>query len=82
MSIKMLCDFCDRPLEKNERGYITYSTKRLNTRKMFPSLCKSCADKLDTVIERVEVVTRERCQNFGHWEKINKARRERIGTKG
>lgn len=49
---------------------MTYSTKRLNTRKMFPSLCKSCADKLDTVIERVENVTRERCTDFGHWEKI------------
>lgn len=82
MSIKTLCDFCDRPLEKNERGYITYSTKRLNTRKMFPSLCKSCADKLDTVIELAEDTTRKRCQDFGHWTRINKARREQLGTKG
>lgn len=82
MSVKICCDFCNRPLEKGERGYITYSAKHLNTRKMFPSLCKSCADKLDIVIERVEVLTKERCQDFGHWTKVNKARRERLGTKG
>ena len=58
MSVRFCCDFCGKPLEKNERGYITYSTKRLDTRKMFPSLCKSCADKLDTVIERAEILTR------------------------
>ena len=82
MSIMMLCDFCDRPLEREERGYVIYHTKNLNTRKMFPSLCKSCANKLDTVIELAEDVTRERCQDFGHWTKINKARREQLGTKG
>lgn len=82
MSIKMLCDFCERPLEREERGYVIYHTRNLNTRKIFPSLCKSCADKLDTVIELAEDATRKRCQDFGHWTKINKARREQLGTKG
>ena len=74
MTVKAACDFCDRPLKENEHGYTTYSTKRLNTRKMFPKLCKSCADKLDMLIECVEVATRKSCQDFGHWEKINKTR--------
>ena len=82
MSVKRCCDFCDKPLDFEDSRYVVYHTKILNTRKMFPSLCKNCADKLDTVIERVEVLTRERCQNFGHWEKINKTRREQLGTKG
>lgn len=82
MAVKPVCDFCDKPLDFEDGRYVIYHTKRINTRKMFPSLCKSCADKLDTLIERVEVVTRERCQNFGHWEKINKARRDQLWTKG
>lgn len=82
MSVKICCDFCGKPLDFEDGRYVVYHTKILNTRKMFPSLCKNCADKLDTVIERVEVLTRERCQNFGHWEKINKTRQNQLGTKG
>ena len=82
MAVKVVCDFCDKPLELDDGRYVIYHTKQLNTRKIFKHLCKNCADKLDTVIEHVEVTTRERCQDFGHWEKINNARRERLGTKG
>lgn len=82
MSVKICCDFCGTPLDFADGGYVVYRTKIPNICKMFPSLCKNCANKLDTVIERVEVLTRERCQNFGHWDKINKARREQLGTKG
>lgn len=82
MAMKMVCDFCDKPLDLEDGRYVIYHTKQLNTRKIFKHLCKNCADKLDTVIEHVEVTTRERCQDFGHWKKINKARREQLGTKG
>lgn len=82
MAVKPVCDFCDKPLERDGDRYVIYYTKRLNTRKMFRHLCKNCANKLDMVIELAEDTTRERCQDFGHWAKINKARRERIGTKG
>ena len=82
MAIKVVCDFCDKPLDLEDGRYVIYHTKQLNTHKIFKHLCKNCADKLDTVIEHVEVTTRERCQDFGHWEKINNARRERLGTKG
>lgn len=79
--IGTICDFCNRPLKENEHSNATYSTKRLNTSKMFPNLCKSCANRLGALIECVEVATRKRCQDFWHWTKINKARRERLGTK-
>lgn len=84
MAVKPVCDFCDKPLERECDGdrYVIYYTKRLNTHKMFKHLCKNCADKLDMVIELTEDTTRERCQDFGHWTKINKARREQLGTKG
>lgn len=82
MAVKPVCDFCDKPLEYDGDRYVIYNTKRLNTRKIFRYLCKNCADKLDMVIELAEDSTRKRCQDFGHWTKINKARREQLGTKG
>ena len=82
MAVKPVCDFCDKPLECEDGRYVIYHTKRLDTHKIFGHLCKNCADKLDVVIEIAEDATRERCQDFGHWVKINKARRERLGTKG
>lgn len=83
MAVKVVCDFCGRPLELDECGrHVFYFTKRLNTRDRFRHLCKSCADKLDMVIELAEDNTRERLNNnFWRWES-NKARRERLGTKG
>lgn len=82
MAIKLVCDFCDKPLEYDGNRYVIYRTKRLDIRSVMPHLCKSCAEKLDMVIEIAEDVTRKRCQDFGHWANINKIRRERLGTKG
>lgn len=52
MAVKIVCDFCDRPLEFDisHKNYIIYHTKRLNTRKLFPHLCKSCTEKLDDIL--------------------------------
>ena len=66
MSVKMVCDFCDKPLELEDGRHVIYHTKQLNTRKIFKHLCKNCADKLDMVIKLTEDATRERCQDFGH----------------
>lgn len=84
MAVKVVCNFCDRPLELDECGrYVFYFTKRLNTRDRFRHLCKSCADKLDMVIELAEDAERKRLnRNYWHWSKLNQARRERLGTKG
>lgn len=82
MAVKIVCDFCDKPLDFEDGKYVTYNTKRINTHKIFKHLCKNCVDKLDAIIEFTEDVTREKCQDFGHWTTINKARRERLGTKG
>ena len=44
MAVKMVCDFCDKPLELEDGKYVIYHTKQLNTRKIFKHLCKNCAD--------------------------------------
>ena len=49
MAVKVVCDFCNRPLEFDlERGsYVLYRTKQIDTRDLLPHLCKTCAEKLD-----------------------------------
>ena len=51
MAVKVVCDFCDKPLELEDGRYVIYHTKQLNTRKIFKHLCKNCSDKLDMVIK-------------------------------
>ena len=79
MAIKVVCDFCNKPLELEDGRYVIYHTKQLNTRKIFKHLCKKCSDKLDMVIKLTEDATRERCQDFGHWKKINKEASVELG---
>lgn len=86
MSVKPVCDFCDKPLEYDGSRYVIYRTKQFDTRDVLPHLCKSCAEKLDDIF--LETKTRlmagkefeERVTNL--YSKVNKARRERLGTKG
>ena len=54
MAVKVVCDFCDKPLELEDGRYVIYHTKQLNTRKIFKHLCKNCSDKLDMVIKLTE----------------------------
>lgn len=48
-----MCDFCDRPLELEDGRYVIYRTKQINTRKLLPHLCKTCAEKLDDIFENL-----------------------------
>lgn len=80
MSVKVVCDFCDKPLEFEDKGYVVYRTKQLDTRDILPNLCRSCAEKLDDIFARLYVL--ERMDLLEKATELNKARRERLGTKG
>ena len=87
MSIKFCCDFCDKPLPEiglyDEVPCIKfYRTKELNTTKIFPNLCESCATKLDEALEyaRSEWITQLNISSRN--AEINKERRDKLGTKG
>lgn len=81
MAVKVVCDFCDKPLEFEDGRYVIYRTKLVNTRKLLPHLCKNCANKLDDIFLE--------CTNYQtngdvivKRALVNQARRERLGTKG
>lgn len=80
MSVKPVCDFCDKPLEYDGDRYVIYRTKQLDTRNVLPHLCKSCAEKLDDIFARL--YTPKRIDILEKATELNKARRERLGTKG
>ena len=84
MAVKFICDFCNRPLEidVSRGGYVMYHTKRLNTRKLFPHLCKSCAKKLDDIFLMANTTWMSQAEIALEATKVNQERREKLGTKG
>ena len=81
MAVKVVCDFCDKPLEFEDGRYVIYRTKLVNARKLLPHLCKNCSNKLDDIFLE--------CTNYQtngdvivKRALVNQARRERLGTKG
>lgn len=84
MAVKVVCDFCDRPLEfDQERGsYVLYRTKQIDTRKLLPHLCKTCAEKLDDILIESRTRLMSRAEIIKRVTKLNRERREKLGTKG
>lgn len=81
MAVKIVCDFCDKPLECEDERYIIYRTKQIDTWHILPHLCKSCANKLDDIFVRLIYIPGKR-DLLEKATELNKARRERLGTKG
>lgn len=84
MAVKVVCDFCNRPLEfDQERGsYMLYRTKQIDTRKLLPHLCKTCAEKLDDILIESRTRLMSQAEIADRVTKINQERREKLGTKG
>lgn len=86
MSVKVCCDFCNQPLnfevKDGKKRFIFYNTKELNTRDLLPCLCKRCADGLDKIIAESRTRLMVQGEIVQRVSELNKARRERLGTKG
>lgn len=80
--VAIICDFCNKPLELENGRYIFYWTKKINTRKAYPYLCKNCAEKLDDFFEVCESRKSNRREIIERYRKLNHDRREKLGTKG
>ena len=84
MAVKVVCDFCDRPLEFDleRKSYVLYHTKQINTRDLLPHLCRSCAEKLDDILLESKTRWMSQAEIADRVTKINQERREKLGTKG
>ena len=84
MAIKVVCDFCDRPLEFDleRKSYVLYHTKQIDTRDLLPHLCRSCAEKLDDILLESKTRWMSQAEIADRVTKLNRERREKLGTKG
>ena len=80
MAVKVVCDFCNIPLEFYDGRYVTYRTKQVDTRHILPHLCRSCADRLDNMFARFNEPSERKL--LDRMSEINEARREWLGTEG
>ena len=56
--------------------------KELNTKDILPCLCKTCADKLDEIIAESRTRLMKQGEIADRVTKLNKERREELGTSG
>ena len=84
MAVKIVCDFCDRPLEFDQErdSYVLYRTKQIDTRKLLPHLCRFCAEKLDNILLESKTRWMSQAEIADRVAKLNQERREKLGTKG
>lgn len=86
MSIMYCCDFCKQPLDyeikDGKKQFTFYWTKELNTREFLPHLCENCADGLDKIIAESRTRLMAQGEIVQRVTELNKARRERLGTRG
>lgn len=84
MAVKVVCDFCNRPLEFDleRKSYVLYHTKQIDTRDLLPHLCRSCAKKLDDILLESKTRWMSQAEIADRVTKINQERREKLGTKG
>lgn len=80
MAVKVVCDFCERPLEIEADRYVFYRAKSPIVRKRYKYLCKSCADKLNDIFD--EEILSKTIDVRRKMIELNKVRREKLGTKG
>ena len=80
MAIKIVCDFCDSPLEVDADRYVFYLAKSPIVRKRYKCLCRSCANKLNDIFD--EEILSKTVDVRRKMIELNKMRREKLGTKG
>lgn len=82
MSVKVCCDFCDKPLKYIDGRFVLYYTKELNTRKLLPHLCEKCAKGLDQMVSLAKDEWLKQIDISVRNGMINEERREKLGTNG
>ena len=83
LKLTAYCDFCNQPMPVDENDNTTiFRTKEIDTKKLFPHLCKNCADKLDKTMLLCKKRWLEEGDAVAEIAKRNAERRELLRTKG
>lgn len=90
MSVLICCDFCNRPIPigttETFHGAMEYLknsyTREVNTRKLFPHLCESCATKIDQLVVLAKDEWLKQIDISAKNSRLNAARRLVLNSKG
>lgn len=83
LRVTAYCDFCNQPMPVfDNNNTMLYHTKEVDTKKLFPHLCKNCADKLDKTMLLCKKKWLDEGDKVAQIAKRNTERRELLGTKG
>ena len=82
--IKMIiaCDVCGLELPANGDTVLTHRTKEVNTKDIYPHLCKNCADKIDNAIRLGREQSVKKNEIMAKYQKINAERKKQLGSEG
>lgn len=86
MSLRVICDLCDRPITVEDNGQDVFvrdkHTLEVNTTKLFPHLCERCASKIDMAVLLAKQEWLKQVDISDRNSRINTLRRNALGTKG
>jgi uncharacterized protein YlaI len=82
--IKMIiaCDVCGQELPVEGDILLTHRTKEVNTKDIYPHLCKNCADKIDNAIRLGRAQGAKRAELMAKYQKMNAERKKKLGLEG
>lgn len=92
--IELFCDICADSLtetvttvagygeEISYQKHNVYTTLKVDTKNIFPHLCKRCAEKLDYLFEQIEVQEKKKFDFIKQRQLINMKRRKKFNSKG
>lgn len=86
MSLRVICYLCERPIPIEHHWPEDFvqdaRTLEVNTTKLFPHLCKSCASKIDMAVLLAKQEWLKQIDISDRNSRINTLRRNALGTKG
>lgn len=79
----VICDFCERPLPEDENKNIyLHRTEQFNTSRLFPHMCESCANKIDSILIDFKLDMAHKAGLASKFAQINEERKVQWGTEG
>ena len=82
------CDFCEQEMKEEHVDehdvdvVKLHKTNGFDTKKIFPHLCKRCADKLDSLYSYIAATSEKKRRTAEFYKKLNEWRKNDFNTDG
>lgn len=79
IKVIIACDVCRQELPIQGDNVLTHRTKEVNTKDIYPHLCKNCADKIDDAIRLGREQSVKKAEVIAKYQKVNDERKKKLG---